>query len=393
MKQLILHIGFSKTATSSIQQTLYNNPIELGKTGYVYPTQTISNKQLVNHFTSIITSFSSNPEALPPTWRRNLLGLDLLEAINSFEKQLEVSLQTNKNVILSGENISRLSQDELVKLKFYLVSHGFKIKVMCYVRRPYAFYCSSVQQYIKAGGARAKALPVVSKSKEITKVLAVFDEVMFHSFEEACMHQCGPVGHFLDNLNLNYNNFDIVSKNEGISNITARLYAHINNSFPRYKNGKSNSRARSKKIYNLAGPKFLLIEEELSEVRESLDNENTSLKRLLGANYCDEHYSTSSDFTLNLEESLYLYMNCTQPSHVTQEVLKFIDKHTVFDLERIIIGDPENCRLIRDISIYYESIDLSLSYRLMKKAYSISPEKHLINKKLKIYENRLKRND
>ena len=64
LKELILHVGFHKTATSSFQATCVKNRELLADQGIYYPSFSLVNKVINNHSAPIASLFTKDPSSL-----------------------------------------------------------------------------------------------------------------------------------------------------------------------------------------------------------------------------------------------------------------------------------------------------------------------------------------
>ena len=64
-KELIIHCGFHKTASSSIQHTLGKNRERLKKEGYYYPDLLVEDNRFYNQSIPVFGFFTSQPEEFP----------------------------------------------------------------------------------------------------------------------------------------------------------------------------------------------------------------------------------------------------------------------------------------------------------------------------------------
>ena len=62
MKRFILHVGFHKTATSSIQQTLALNLDQLAEQGYRYPIFEYNGLKITNHSIPFYSTYCKEPQ-------------------------------------------------------------------------------------------------------------------------------------------------------------------------------------------------------------------------------------------------------------------------------------------------------------------------------------------
>ena len=148
-----LHLGLHKTASTSFQSTCKRNENLLKSFDITYPTFKCSAKNknsVINHGIPICSLFHQEPKKAPVNIRWNIC--DKIDEINtSYNKQLEEYLEESNNIILSGESISTLGKDEINKFINKVKNYDYKVKALALVRRPYAFYCSSIQEMVKKG--------------------------------------------------------------------------------------------------------------------------------------------------------------------------------------------------------------------------------------------------
>lgn len=160
MSELCLHIGSSKTGSTSLQRTFFKSRDKLLKEGYFYSTSSVNNTFLYNAFNSKCAS-KVREDA------REELGRSLTE----------FSQAGVDKAIMSSEYLSFLSERSVLDLHSVLKQCFDSIKVVCYVRHPVAHCASQIQQYVKRGigslDSFYKAPPYFSPSK----VLPIFENV------------------------------------------------------------------------------------------------------------------------------------------------------------------------------------------------------------------------
>ncbi|MEL0630692.1 hypothetical protein [Psychromonas aquatilis] len=326
MKKIILHVGFNKTATTSIQDSLEKNRDQLLTEGFHYPIFEVENNFISNHSLPFYTIFSGNVNTY-----RDLIRLDLTTSVlkvkKIFEKQLDNSLDFEK-VIFSGEHIPLLTKSELLTLKKRLLSKGHQLEVLCYVRKPYSYLCSEMQQQIKASDNTLESISVPIKSNQVFKLNEVFGDVKYLSFEKECKHVGGPVGSFISYLDIDEKKFKIIYKNEGVGNITSRFIAHLNKRHPVIINNKLNPKGRPRNISNFDSNKFKLTPRELSTIVETLDVENAKMGQLLGDTFMDlKPYETIDKFKLSKEEAKKMLKLAFNSPLLTTDIIDFILKY------------------------------------------------------------------
>ena len=156
MKEVILHIGMSKTGTTSIQDSLHG----IDRDGF----RTVSFKEK-NHSVPLYTMFSKKRYDYH-IWKKQGFSNDQIDKKrDEYTKIFQEDLADESvNVFLiSGEGISGLSEDEQQTLCCFLKEKKFKVKIIYVVRDPFAWAVSANQQHAK-GGAKA-----ISKVKPLYK--------------------------------------------------------------------------------------------------------------------------------------------------------------------------------------------------------------------------------
>lgn len=235
MKEIILHLGFHKTASTSIQQTLYKNcnKAVFCNKGYIYPDELPSNHGIVFY-----SMFSPHPEKYSINIRK---GLSLEEIHKNHEswKNYLIKLSgnnTNKKLILSGEGISLLSKYSLSKFRDFVINI-FKtqnIRVIIYVRNPYDFIRSNYGEYQKTGINKDISSIKPNYELRFERIFSTFDEnnIKIYKFEDAIKNSFGPVGHFYEKVlrfsDKEIKSFKLIRSNESYSQLALELCKHIN---------------------------------------------------------------------------------------------------------------------------------------------------------------------
>lgn len=279
-KEVILHIGLHKTATSSIQATLDANRVSLSRFGLTYTYFCDkSGSRMANHSVPMYSLFCDDPAQ----YRMNKKnGWDPKITNDLFEKQLSTQLNDSKRLLISGEAISALNRNGLIRVKEYFVN--CKIRVIVVVRDAYSFQSSAIQELVKQGRDFLTEPKVIKNSNKIERIKEVFDDVEFYSFEEACKFEGGPVRYFLNLINVNTPAIKVKQSNEGLSFHSVKLLNFVNTKVPEYVDGQINpDRAYFKpsKI-TFDKQKFFLTKEEISVLLDDIENENLILEELTG---------------------------------------------------------------------------------------------------------------
>jgi hypothetical protein len=161
-RRLILHIGTTKTGSTSIQNALHAARAKLAGQG-VYYADTAND---VRH-TLLAAAFASTPVAMTP---RNQIwqGRDPLHVISaylqSFKAEMEGLPPEIGLVVLSAEQFSHWIRDaaDIKRLHEVLVPHFDEIKVVLYLRRQDSHYASNHAQMIRLGRIAAPDMTQLS---------------------------------------------------------------------------------------------------------------------------------------------------------------------------------------------------------------------------------------
>jgi hypothetical protein len=292
MAKLILHIGLHKTASSSFQLSCAHNFATLKKHNFLYPLfhcPGTSQNKINNHSIPLFSLYTKHPEHYPV----NLLwGIqDLQPVIGSYQQQLDYALNQECDLLLSGEDVASLETGELQRLLIDLRKSARELVVFACVRSPYAFHCSQVQQQVKDGVAM-NPVGLCPQRHRIIKLKHVFgDSLHWIPFSEACRHEQGPVGAFLDFCGIDPTTITIHNSNEGRSAELVRIQNLLNHHEPRIRDDALNP--QHIRLRPFRGSHFLLQPEELAEVTDHLNTENAAIEELLGPGFGDQDRPTS----------------------------------------------------------------------------------------------------
>ncbi|MEH6582292.1 MAG: hypothetical protein V7754_10185 [Halioglobus sp.] len=289
MKELILHLGFHKTATTSIQRTLLANEAKLRKQGILFPVFRLGRRKISNHSIPLYSLFCPNPENYHINQRWQVNATDANE---HYEAQLNRALRSGySKVVLSGEDISQLPEAALGALRKKIEACGFTIRTIAYIRSPSSNMTSNFQQRIRSGSALS-AMAYWPQIKKINKVQSIFPETEFIAFKQACEHPAGPVGLFLQRIGVdNCASLKIVTANESISNEATRLCSYLHEHAPLRVAGKLNPKRANRHtglLHSIKGKRFQLTQHETAPFLENLRLENEWLKENFSEEFCDK---------------------------------------------------------------------------------------------------------
>ena len=145
MKTLYLHIGFHKTGSSSIQQSL----LHLDQHDWKY----ISLNPKTGNDSGIIQSiFKKNPWNLRHHLRRGLTRAASMQMASNLRQQYRQQINESQasNLLISAESFCSLNHDEIKQAKKFFQGFGRRLVVVAYIRPVDAYLQSAFQQNLKA---------------------------------------------------------------------------------------------------------------------------------------------------------------------------------------------------------------------------------------------------
>lgn len=148
MRTTYLHAGLHKTGTTLIQNTLYANLAALRAAGVNYLDIE------ANHSPVLYSLFSARAGSYHMNRR---LGITPGESLERHNAALRAALETRlaasecDRFVLSGEDVSVLTEEELGRLKTFLQPYAGRIKVILYLRHPIPWIASEAQERLKSG--------------------------------------------------------------------------------------------------------------------------------------------------------------------------------------------------------------------------------------------------
>lgn len=297
-KIAVIHCGFHKTASSSIQYTLAKNRQLLQKNGWLYPKIRVGGKTFYNQSIPLYGYYCDRPENFKHYWYHNEVNHDVANA--EIGSKLADSVWKQPRLIFSDEFISGLDLRGLAALKADFQNHGYAIRVIAFVREPLDLVTSSIQQRARSGWVDNIVESIdpfvgIEKIKNLTEVFGVDAE--FYNFERACEHDAGPAGFFFDLIGVTLDPGRTVRVNDGMSLQAVRLLSHINSRTPLFSGQSSVHPLRSRRdiavLTKLPGDKFQLTAEQTTKIRSATEQARSEMEELLGDDFFPEVRSRS----------------------------------------------------------------------------------------------------
>lgn len=297
-RTLHLHLGFHKTASTSIQHALHEHPHLLHKSGLSYPV--FDDVPIPNH-NMALSRFKPKPERYHVHLKAGRSPLQIRAFNQQLQAKMSEALASDGDIVLSSESASLLPQDKIEALICYLKSFGFRIRALAFVRSPREFAASWLQQRIKMGRGFDQRALFTTRSDQIARLRETLGQsITFIPFSTALVHPDGPVGQAFDQFGIRYpEGLQFKASNKSMSNEATRILNFVNLHEPVMAQKVRNPRREpndDRPIQLLPGRPFAFSQEELNSLSEPLRRENSAIRSLLGEAFGDERSSPLSEF-------------------------------------------------------------------------------------------------
>jgi len=216
--RFIIHAGFHKTGTSSIQHALSQ-----------YADKRLSVIQFggENQSIPVINAFAKEPEHNRINVRRGRTRSDLCQERSLVRDSLKKQLVSAGNcAVLSGEGISMLDLDELEAFRSFLEPYCNEIDVLVYVRPAVSYMESTFQENVKAGVARFNPRALLPHyRKRLQNLSQVFGQHSVHVrlYDKQALVGQDAVSDFFNYLGVPYRGPKLKTRNLGLSSQAVRI--------------------------------------------------------------------------------------------------------------------------------------------------------------------------
>lgn len=176
MKKLILHIGFNKTGSTSLQHNLFLNAKALERLGYCYPGAPSDSFMQNRQHTPLAAALPErNVNWLRPQ-KQTRLGHALPDLLDYLKHR------DTPNIILSSEAFGGIdiTEDHVSRIRERLAE--FDIRVIAYIRRQDRYLMSTYQEGVKNGSRQSFQFKQFQKNNQLrfSRRLAPWRAVLGH---------------------------------------------------------------------------------------------------------------------------------------------------------------------------------------------------------------------
>jgi len=404
MKKVILHIGSHKTGTSSIQSSIKNYNFKKIKAA-VFPS--------INHSIPMYTIFSKNFLNYHVWKKKGYSNTQIIKKKKEFLNILneQINDQTYDTLIISGEDISNLDQEDKILLINFFKNNKLDLEIVYFIRNPIDFCISSYQERIKGGLNEIKNHFQNFSSSNFNTVLPFLknlseDSVHIYSYDDSIKEYGDIVNAFSYYLNLS--NLSNIRNNESLTEISLKIIYRLNNiPFKTLGNDKKfNARKKmrnelinyftkndykqiNKKIFT-ENLKINLKENEINLLKKYnfdtsfLNNKNHNIDNII--KYLNE---------FNIEDRIEFNKFCSQ--FILTDIIEKISLNSLIlclYLKFLYTDENDFINALRNEAISFEKKNFNFykiyCYELMLMASYLRPKGVFIQKKLSKYNNHLK---
>ena len=333
VKRVFLHLGMSKSGSTSIQNALFHNAAILEKNSFRYLTEWDE-----NHLVKFKSLFS--PYHIVNRKRIN---------DHFVKKMLNVITTTDcETLILSGEYSYHLWHNTTVEnikqfIENYFQTNGIEVTIIFIVRNPLTWFISFMQQRLfKSGFLMNKNEDffevAIKQYKGVLNLKKYFpDSIKLIKFEDACLDKNGLVGVFLREVHFPEELLKSIifkRQNESRCMEVMEFIYYIEATEPRYpyvNNSRSNpNRFRTDLmcLKDIRGVKFDLPYQSKVELWERLQETVHLLKGNTGIDYTDYSISNIAEQETYSEQTIQEFVDIFPKLNfvLQKHFLKFFEK-------------------------------------------------------------------
>ena len=369
MKKLYIHIGLSKTGSSAIQSWLSLNVEKLSKQGVDYADLNPSAKDgKITAGNGVMLFHACNAE----NWEE-------------VERLLtSVYFQKNDKAVISSETLQNISPSAIEKIKEICIKNEIDVYAIAYARSVYELLYSNYLQGVKRHGftfrfGEKEGMGYKPQRRFLENYNKAFNSQLVVLNYDSC--KSNIYDSFSTLLGVNSDSFSVKNKkvNRSLTFVESEVLRKMNE--------------LHKGVFSTEISDYLInLSPEISTAvfynNELL--EKTKLNATEDLDWINNNLIHNGDF-IKLE-------NSSEPQHfnlveeasevkVLQEVVKWALSRNSEHESKLFVD------FLRDFAVFYEAIDIEVSYKLMKKALLLRPRGIFIINKSKYYKNAIENKD
>jgi hypothetical protein len=330
-KRILLHIGFPKTGTTTIQNFLYEHrEILLKETGVLYPSLA------ANLTDALCTMFLNDPSKHITNKMRGITEKgELTDLARAYQHSLEKEFSSVQydTILLSAEGVANLQAEEIHNLKNWGDQYTDSWTVIAYVRHPVNYTRSVIQQLMKSGQTLEQLYenaPLPNYKGRLRGFIEIFGKENINVFDFESAAGANLLHSFCENIDLNtvliQNHPDfLINKraNTSMSMEAVLVLNRINHLRPVFIKGERNklrSNQEVPQVQRLAGHTFVLPHPVETKIKEKTREDISWL---------------NEEFELNLYHDIFSSPEANAPSSAME--VQNISEKTINSIANIIL--------------------------------------------------------
>ncbi len=235
MKKIYLHVGTFKTGTTTIQNFLSHNSIQLNEKEITFPNPIIYPSMEAHHeLAAWANDFKEGFSALSLfniTNRKQKQKFDS-KVEQYYKKELKNSLRNSTSILLSSEYIFDLPKDGVEKIKNLLLNDQREIKIVIYLRRVDLLLISTYKHHILTGILKENTpvftvySPLLGFREKLEEFIEIFGKknLVIRIFDKTRFINGHLIDDFLSILRIDGSNLENVPyENEALSSLEMRV--------------------------------------------------------------------------------------------------------------------------------------------------------------------------
>lgn len=306
VRRCILHFGMHKTGSTSIQKSLFHLSEDMP---WVYLHAGKPNASV-----AVQTMFSDHIGRNSRHAKEGLNDAEIRRRKQKYFKRMEAGItSTDKDVLLSGEGISVLSEIELRHLLDWLGQFVDEVVAVGYVRPPKAYMESAFQQIVKGGRSNfnlAAVYPEYRERFEKFEALLGRDKVQYWLFDPKTFPSGCVVRDFAARLGVSLAAEHVQRVNESISKeALALLYNYRKYGGDGYGIGEAAIRENTgliRKLAEIEGHKLRFSPDLVGPVLARNEQDIAWMEERLGRSF-DENWEAHSEFEVAQESDMFKF--------------------------------------------------------------------------------------
>ena len=344
VKKAFIHLGMSKTGSTSIQNALFNNTAALEKNSFRYLSEWGENHLFDFH--NLLSPHPVHPRATG-TLGKPIANLKQKNKTAIGKMQKVIDTTECETLVFSGEYFHELYLNATIDnikgfVEKYFQNNGIEATIIYLIRNPLTWMISFLQQRLYKNGFMNKDVDYFeAKIKQYEGIINLknnfSDSLKILKFEDACSDKDGLVGFFLKAIGLpdeELKNIAISRSNDSKCMEIMEFIYYLESVDPLYpynnyrRFNKNRFAGDLRALGNINGIKFDLPYQSKMELWKRLKKTLYSLKENTGIDYTDYTISPSSSQEMYSEETIQGFIAAFPKLSITLQnhFLKFFEK-------------------------------------------------------------------